>query len=172
MRYTIIGIIFSLCILINYSKTFAQEATPDLPAAIYGEFWGNGGMFSLNYDKTVFNKDFLSGSAHLGAGIVGGSSQKPQAATTFLIISGFNFIPTIRGHKIELGIDPILQINSTAKDDYMIAGNLGYRLLASSGLFARIDYTPIFFQSDKNFWKDRIYFAQPLFGISLGKLFL
>jgi hypothetical protein len=167
MRYPTIGIIFFLCALMNYSQVWAQEAR--LPRAAYGEFWGNGGMFSLNFDKTVFKKGFLSGSYHIGAGIIGGS-QNPKASTTFLIISGFNLLPSIKGHIIEIGIDPTLQINE-GKRGYIIAGNLGYRLMVSSGLFARLDYTPIFKQSDKNFWKERIYFVRPIFGISIGKLF-
>lgn len=143
-----------LAILLTTANTFAQttiQATdgpekPNLHGAqvIYGEIFGNGLLFSVNYDFR-FTKSQKGLGMRLGAGFFGGSD---GGIFTFPI--GINHLAGKAPNYFESGLG-VTYATFTGKDDLFSGSNgtllvpsLGYRYQPEhNGFFGRIAVSPL-----------------------------
>ncbi len=149
-----------LLMIVAMSGTILAQAPP-APNSLYAELWGNGLIYSLNYDRLFSNA--------IGAR-VGVSYTAPEmvSLTTFPVMGYYLIGLGSGGSKLELGLGLtlILQPENQAtsfigQPHDKIRGNsvlgtatLGYRYQrADGGFIFRIGYTPFFgiFSGEKEF---------------------
>jgi hypothetical protein len=158
--------LIALVILIFSAINFPVNAQTH-PNSIYLEFFGNGGLYSLNYDR-LFSED-------IGAriGFMYFETEQFLFLTDielFLIPITLNYLAGSENHKFELGIGPVLVFGSAGifgleSDSGSGVGGtatIGYRYQPKDGGFLfRIGFTP--------YWGfDEFY---PTGGLSLGYAF-
>jgi len=100
MKNLRISIILSLLVVGLSCPTFSQSK----PNSLYLEFFGSGGLYSVNYDR-LFSENFGAriGFMYFAADWVGFFSDVEM----FIIPTTLNFLVGTGKHKFELGAGPV-----------------------------------------------------------------
>jgi hypothetical protein len=134
-------------VLVTFNSSASAQTHPN---SIYLEFMGNGGLYSLNYDR-LFTEDF---GARIG--FMYFETEEFFFWTDielFLIPVTINYLPGSKNHKFELGIGPVIVFGSAgifgleSASGSGIGGTatIGYRYQpADGGFLFRIGFTPYF----------------------------
>ncbi len=163
----------------NVSYTFAyKDSIPAQPAkrkllndgpknAAYIEFAGNGFIYSLNYERTVFRKGIVNLQARAGMGF---------AASKYTIPLGMNLALGTGRRKFEMGVsctlhnfnrDSHFHVDRYASNynnfNYSIDPSLAFRLETTSNFFLRLAVMTHYFPNSGA--------IMPGFGLSLGGCF-
>jgi hypothetical protein len=160
MKKIRISIILSLLVIVLSSTTLSQSK----PNSLYLEFFGSGGLYSVNYDR-LFSENFgvRIGFMYFEADWLIFFID----AEMFLIPATLNYLVGTGKHKFELGAGPLFVFGSArflggesvSGSGVGWTGTIGYRYQKNEGGFMwRIGFTPAFFSGE----------IFPSGGISLG----
>lgn len=139
---------FFFILLIGLGRLFAQNELKDYKGsknAVYGELLGNGGIYSLNYERMfykngIFEAHLRIGGEYLPAGLI--SEKKPG----MVFVLGVNELFGKSKHKFEAGINfsHVIGLDSEAGPIYFVSGNIGYRKQPEkSGFLFRVGAVPL-----------------------------
>ncbi|HMV25837.1 MAG TPA: hypothetical protein PLH27_02995 [bacterium] len=144
-----------ICFFCSTATISAQVKTPN---AVYVEVIGNGGFYSVNYERLFCNYfGFRVGASYLYLGDVGQYASFPILA---------NFFMGGKHHKFELGVGCTVMNDAPVGEfsnwdtKYFRTITLGYRYQSKENFF-RIGFTPLFTGHE----------IIPLGGISFGRAF-
>ena len=152
--------------------------------AVFFEAGGNGGLYSLNYDRIIHTKGKNNISIRGGLAFI--PKQISGDANEYIILTELNHLHGINNKFFELGMGLTFFYETYTKKDYTTQQGVvreknennedethlllflrgGYRLQRQKGLFFRAAFTPAFNLSGNS---DLIFF--PWVGISIGKTF-
>lgn len=147
MKNLRISIILLLLVIVISSTSFPQSK----PNSLYLEFFGSGGLYSVNYDR-LFTENF---GARIG--FMYFDSEWLLFFTDvemFLIPTTLNFLIGTGKNKFELGAGPVFVFGSVSffgsdpvsGSGVGWTGTIGYRYQKNDGGFMwRIGFTPSFF---------------------------
>ena len=150
MKKLRISIILSLLVVGLSCPTFSQSK----PNSLYLEFFGSGGLYSVNYDR-LFTENF---GARIG--FMYFDSEWLLFFTDvemFLIPTTLNFLIGTGKHKFELGAGPVFVFgsvsffgsNPVSGSGVGWTGTIGYRYQKNDGGFMwRIAFTSAFFSGE------------------------
>jgi len=136
--------------------------------AFYAEFAGNGGVYSVNYDRRIFGNDKNSFNIRIGIGYIPSKEEEDDIFIPFelLLITG-------KGrHHPEFGLGLTMENRPERSGTWEpnLFGRIGYRFQKPDGgwLF-RIGFTP--YSSYFNDYTGADHLIQPFGGISVGYSF-
>ncbi len=134
-------------LLIALTRSFAQNEIRSFRGsknAVYGEFIGNGAVYSLNYERLFYKKDFFSANLRFGGEYIPKTWFDDKNPTAIFIL-GVNELFGSGKHKLEIGMNlvPIID-DDTNNVPVAVSGNVGYRLQPqNNGLLFRIGAVPL-----------------------------
>ena len=127
--------------------------------SVYLELLGNGGLYTVNYDRR-FSSHW---STRIGIMLFGGQSEEPtdDRISFALIPVMLNYLVGEGSHRLELGIGPLIGVVGGHLEEYgWIAGSglagvtstVGYRYqLPGGGFVFRVSLTP-FYSGEPQLW--------------------
>jgi hypothetical protein len=144
-------LLLALCLLLFAVPALAQEPAPGLTArnTFFAELYGNGGRYSLNYDRIFLQRNRFKASFRVGASLQ--SFRNNIAGDRYLqgaLPLELNGLWGRGPHHLELGLGftPVLQERPVANTrPYLPSyfGRIGYRYQQpGGGLFFRAGLTP------------------------------
>jgi hypothetical protein len=134
---------FKIILVVVCMLSFTKDTTAQVkaPNSVYLEVLGNGGFYSLNYDRLFCNYFGVRiGGSYVHLGDIGQMVSFPVMANFF--IGG-------KHHKIELGVGYTIMNEAAPKDfshwdtEYFQTATLGYRYQSQENFF-RIGVTPLY----------------------------
>ena len=144
---------------VPYQETVPEKKSKERTAfnSIFIELLGNGGLYSLNYDRLV--TDYLSirgGFSYFSISAAGNGSSASVTFMTFPIMA--NFLVGSPSHKLELGAGPLFAYaggstssggvgGTVSGSGFGVAGTavIGYRYVPYDGGFHfKVGFTPLF----------------------------
>ena len=145
MKNLRILIILSLLVIVISCQAFSQTK----PNSLYLEFFGSGGLYSINYDR-LFTENFGAriGFMYFEADWIFFFIDVDM----FLIPITLNYLVGTGKHKFELGAGPVIAFssarflgsNSVSGSGLGWTGTIGYRYQQNDGGFMwRIGFTPL-----------------------------
>lgn len=157
--------VFTLSVL---ALALSQEAAAQREDALYFELAGNGGVFSVNYDRAIVGRF----RARLGASYFPGFISAPRALWFPVTL---NYVLGNGTHHLEMGAGPIVRylVDQDCCTDRGFAasfytGTVAYRYESAGGFLFRIGLTPLLSFPEGN--RDRAEWT-PSGGISVGYAF-
>ena len=141
-----------------YQATVPEKQSKERTAfnTIFVELLGNGGLYSLNYDRLI--NDYVSirgGFSYISVGASSGTSSASVTLMTFPVMA--NFLVGSPSHKLELGAGPLFAYASgsssggvggaVSASGFGVAGTavIGYRYVPYDGGFHfKVGFTPLF----------------------------
>ena len=157
----------TICFITLFNGCFSQDL-PKSKNAFYFELFGNGGLYSINYERNILRNFYCRiGFATWQVNDLFSSNPEPGRITTVPLI--VSYLSGYKKHHFEIG-GGLLFGN---EKDYMgsapifnLTGYLGYRYQSfiNKGLLIRIGLAPFLSLNETNY-PDR-YFLSP--GLSLG----
>jgi len=152
MKTTLISILLSVSCLVFGQDEKSKNEQKIRKNAFYFELGGNGGLYSINYDRIVLSgeKSYLS--------LRGGFAKYPEVGfieNSFVFPFETNFIFGKHNNFFEFGVGQSIVIQSGSHfndfDSYLTL-RLGYRYISETGLTVRFGFVPILNDYDSMIW--------------------
>lgn len=165
LRWIVAGVSISVLAL-----ALSQEAAAQRDDALYFELAGNGGVFSVNYDRAIVGRF----RGRLGASYFPGFITAPQA---LWFPATLNYVVGNGTHHLEMGAGPIVRYLIEVGPDCcadrgfaesFYTGTVAYRYEGAGGFLFRTGLTPLYTFPEGN--RDRAEWALSG-GISVGYAF-
>jgi hypothetical protein len=140
--------IFLVCFFVFNSSVFSQSQ----PNSLYLELFGNGVIYSINYDKLFSNCT----GGRIGFMFLWGGRDGIAYRDIAVLPVMFHYFISFHNHKIEFGIGPLIALEGASEFEFLGVDNLssfgiggtatiGYRFQKEEGGFLfRIGFTPLF----------------------------
>lgn len=167
-----------VCVLLSLAVACAQAQVRDeideSRNSLYVEFLGNGGLYSINYDRqfvTIAERHRFGMRIGFSFITVGVDSLNAKYPMVFPLTVNY-MLGRQRRLEIGGGVSPRLYFRSNGDVVFNIepCATLGFRLQREDNDFVfRIGFTPLFFDSDAEVAKTLGFY--PWFGLSLGRAF-
>jgi len=152
---------FLSVILFCFSHLTSQETAPK-EQSVFFELAGSGGLASLNYERSLFQKKRMDFTLRAGLSLAP-VDKNNGTAIVFPIM--FNGLFGENAHKLEVGLGQGVSITTKGSFFLLTTAALGYRFYTPSNRwFYRATYTPLisyFFDFQVQHWG----------GISIGYVF-
>jgi hypothetical protein len=172
MRNSIIKstICLGLCLLITALNVNAQEKPyrePDGLSNWYVELGGAAGLYSLNFEQTLYRKNKFGWVGRIGfsydfsTGYFLRKLEMQEGAVRAPFHTAILLGDKLRKEKIELGLGVTLISNPSGTTEYIPTAAIGFRVIETNKVCFRVLYTP--------FIRDLKY--ENWFGVSIGRNF-
>lgn len=145
---------------------------------VFLEVGGAAGIYSLNYERNLFNHKGNIGIGRVGLSVWEGNKYKGKNTPTFIIPIMINYLIGSDFHHIELGLGPTFVIGYMANPDVDTLTNEDFSLKTKIWFSSFIGYRRYLIKNDHIMYKigfivitaDFSYF-QPWFGVGVGYRF-
>lgn len=156
---SIITLLFLSIISFGQEEIKVENTIPK--KAVYFELGGNGGFYSVNYDRIIFSRKTVHLSLRVGFAVY---PNVGSITETYLFPIEVNFIMGKQNHFIELGLGQVIAAVKDNEKFEMFRYNtlkVGYKYVSKRRLFLRVGAVAHVQESDSSIWP----------GIGIGKAF-